>query len=63
MQVSRLGEPLINEVVIPLGQKDFWNRSEPEDDAQFESLLLNPEVSRLENALYGTPPQGIRAAR
>jgi hypothetical protein len=58
VQVSRLGEPLINEAVIPLGQKDFWNRSDPADDAQFESLYLNPEVSRLENALYGTPPQG-----
>jgi hypothetical protein len=58
VQVSRLGEPLINEVVIPLGQKDFWNRVDPKDDAQFESLYLSPEVSRLENALYGTPPQG-----
>ena len=58
VQVSRLGEPLINEAVIPLGQKDFWNRADPEDDAQFERFYLNPEVSRLENALYGTPPQG-----
>src|SRR5262249_47707566 len=32
--------------------------SDPEDDAQFETLYLNPEVSRLENQLYGTPPQG-----
>ena len=30
VQVSRLGEPLINEAVIPLGKKDFWNRSDPE---------------------------------
>jgi hypothetical protein len=58
IQVSRLGEPLINEVVIPLGKKDMWNRSDPENDAQFETLYLNPEVSRLENQLYGTPPQG-----
>ena len=58
VQVSRLGEPLINEAVIPLGQKDRWNRLDPEDDAQFESFYLNPEVSRLENALYGTLPQG-----
>lgn len=58
IQVSRLGEPLINEAVIPLGKKDFWNRADPEDDAQFETFYLNPEVSRLENALYGTPPQG-----
>ena len=52
VQVSRLGEPLINEVVIPLGQKDRWNREDPEDDAQFESLYLGPEVTRLENFLY-----------
>jgi hypothetical protein len=43
---------LINEAVIPLGQKDFWNRSEPEDDQQFVSFYRNPEVTRLENALY-----------
>jgi hypothetical protein len=52
VQVSRLGQPLINEVVIPLGQKDFWNRSDPEDDAQFLSLYRSPEVTKLENALY-----------
>jgi Domain of unknown function (DUF4331) len=53
VQVSRLGQPLINEVVIPLGQKDAWNREDPADDQQFQSLYLNPEVSRLENLLYG----------
>ena len=54
VQVSRLGEPLINEVVIPLGLKDRWNRTDPEDDAQFERLYTAPEVSRLENLLYGS---------
>jgi hypothetical protein len=54
VQVSRLGEPLINEVVIPLGFKDRWNRTDPEDDAQFERLYSAPEVSRLENLLYGS---------
>jgi hypothetical protein len=58
VQVSRLGNPLINEVVIPLGQKDYWNREDPANDQQFESFYTNPEVSRLENALYGTLPQG-----
>jgi hypothetical protein len=53
VQVSRLGEPLINEAVIPLGQKDFWNRSQPENDGQFVSFYTSPEVSRLENLLYG----------
>jgi len=58
VQVSRLGNPLINEVVIPLGQKDYWNREDPANDQQFESFYTNPEVSRLENVLYGTLPQG-----
>jgi hypothetical protein len=52
IQVSRLGQPLINEVVIPLGQKDQWNRSDPGDDQQFLNRYLSPEVTRLENFLY-----------
>lgn len=53
VQVSRLGEPLINEAVIPLGKKDLWNRVDPADDSQFASFYTDPEVSRLENLLYG----------
>jgi hypothetical protein len=55
-QVSRLGNPLINEVVIPLGDKDYWNRSDPANDSQFEHYYSSPEVSRLENLLYGLAP-------
>jgi hypothetical protein len=51
-QVSRLGQPLINEAVIGLGQKDRWNATDPEDDSQFVGRYLNPEVTHLENALY-----------
>jgi hypothetical protein len=51
-QVSRLGEPLINEVVIPLGQKDRWNATEPEDDSQFVNRYLNPELVGIANTLY-----------
>jgi Domain of unknown function (DUF4331) len=58
VQVSRLGEPLINEVVIPLGKKDFWNRSDPSADSQFVDSYRTPEVSHLENVLYGAPPLG-----
>jgi len=53
VQVSRLAEPLINEVVIPLGQKDYWNRSDPQHDARFAKFYTSPEVSRLESLLYG----------
>ena len=52
VQVSRLAEPLINEVVIPLSKKDRWNASDPSDDADFASHYLRPEVTRLANALY-----------
>jgi hypothetical protein len=56
VQVSRLGEPLINEAIIPLGQKDLWNREDPADDAQFEHFYSTPELAHLENLLYGAPP-------
>lgn len=52
VQVSRLANPLINEVVIPLARKDLWNASDPENDQQFASSYISPEVTRLENALY-----------
>jgi hypothetical protein len=52
VQVSRLGNPLVNEVVIPISRKDRWNMSDPSDDAAFANEYLEPEVTRLENALY-----------
>jgi Domain of unknown function (DUF4331) len=53
VQVSRLGNPLINEVVIPIGQKDKFNRTSPADDAKnFGAFALNSEVARLLNALF-----------
>jgi hypothetical protein len=54
VQISRLGNPLVNEVLIPLGQKDYWNRQDPEDDKQFLNRYLNPELAGLINVLY--PP-------
>ena len=53
IQVSRLGMPLVNEVVIPLGQKDKWNGSNPTGDAQFLSYVTDPEVPKLLQAVYG----------
>jgi Domain of unknown function (DUF4331) len=52
VQVSRLAEPLVNEAVIPVGRKDEWNASDPEDDRRFLRYYREPEVTRLENALY-----------
>ena len=56
VQVSRLGNPLINEVVIPLGQKDLWNASDPADDVQFLNRHTTPELAGLVNFLYPTLP-------
>jgi hypothetical protein len=52
VQVSRLGNPLVNEVLIPLGQKDYWNRQDPRNDSQFASHYLNPELAGLIHVLY-----------
>jgi hypothetical protein len=52
VQVSRLGMPLVNEVVIPLGKKDRFNASQPADDAQFGKFVLDPEPARLIPVLY-----------
>ncbi len=53
VQVSRLGMPLVNEVVIPVGQKDKWNGSAPSGDAQFLSFVTDPEVPKLLQLVYG----------
>jgi hypothetical protein len=53
VQVSRLGNPLINEVVIPIGQKDKFNATSPSDDLKnFGTFALNPEPARILNALF-----------
>jgi hypothetical protein len=52
VRVSRLGMPLVNEVVIPVGLKNRFNASDPADDAQFGSLVLDPEPARLIPFLY-----------
>jgi hypothetical protein len=46
-QVSRLGSPLVNEVVIGLRSKDQFNSSEPKDDAQFAGFVTNPTLPEL----------------
>ena len=53
VQVSRLGAPLVNEVVVPLGAKDLWNSSQPSGDGQFLAGVTDPEAARLLKAIYG----------
>jgi hypothetical protein len=53
VQVSRLGNPLVNEVVIPLGQKDKFNATQPKDDLKnFGRYVLSPELAKVMNALF-----------
>ncbi len=52
IQVSRLGMPLVNEVVIPLGKKDLFNASDPRKDVQFAGSVLSPELANLIPVLY-----------
>jgi hypothetical protein len=47
VQVSRLGNPLINEVIVPLKFKDLFNASKPKDDAQFLPVVRDPELPYL----------------
>lgn len=52
VQVSRLGHPLINEVIIPMGDKDYWNSTAPKDDAEFLKYVQHPELAGLLPVLY-----------
>jgi hypothetical protein len=51
-QVSRLGNPLVNEVLIPLGQKDAWNTQAPHWDKMYADRITQPELAALLPALY-----------
>src|SRR3954464_7550791 len=53
VQVSRLGNPLVNEAVVPAQLKDYFNRSTPDKDAQFLAKVQNPEVPQLVEGIYG----------
>jgi hypothetical protein len=61
VQVSRLGNPLFNEVLVPLSQKDKWNASDPKDDKDYASGVAHPELSSLLNVLYPGAFAGLAA--
>lgn len=58
VQVSRLDLPLVNEVVVPLAFKDYWNSSQPAGDSVFAGGVTDPELPKLFTLLYGlkVPP-------
>ena len=51
-QVSRLGNPLFNEVLVPMARKDEWNALPPADDKAFAQYVANPELAGLLPVLY-----------
>ncbi|HEY1225849.1 MAG TPA: DUF4331 domain-containing protein [Ramlibacter sp.] len=55
-QVSRLGMPLVNEVVIGLEDKDKFNASKPKDDAQFADYVTNPALPAIIQTLFPSAP-------
>jgi hypothetical protein len=57
-QVQRLGNPLINELVIGTGSKDYWSMSPPYLDSQFAHFDLNPVFVKAVDALYGVLAPG-----
>jgi hypothetical protein len=61
-QVQRMGNPLINELLIGTGFKDRFSMEHPKNDQQFASFVLDPTLARVVNALTAglpipTPPR------
>jgi hypothetical protein len=52
VQVSRLGNPLFNEVIVPMARKDEWNAVPPTEDHRFAQYVLHPELAGLLPVLY-----------
>jgi len=64
VQVSRLGMPLTNEVVIPVGMKDKWNASASADDIQFAGYFKNPELALyMDDSQFGGAVPGLAQLR
>ena len=62
-QVSRLGAPLVNELVIGLPDKNRFDASQPADDGQFLHYVTNPSLPVLLNALFGGAAQAPQTPR
>src|SRR5207248_365679 len=61
VQVSRLGNPLFNEVIVPLGKKDEWNGDNPVGDVEYLPNVQHPELATLLPALYPGVFPGLAA--
>jgi len=64
VQVSRLGMPLTNEAVIPIGGKDLWNAVGPDQDLQFANYFVNPELALyMDDSQFGGAIPALTALR
>jgi hypothetical protein len=61
VQVSRLGNPLVNEVVVPMASKDFFNSQPPVDDKQFAAAVEFPYIQTLLTEIYPTAFPNLKA--
>jgi uncharacterized protein DUF4331 len=55
VQVARMANPLVNELIIGTGSKDFWNATEPATEAQFLDFYQNPRLAAVLNLAFGIP--------
>ena len=57
-----MGNPLVNELIIPLGKKDMWNASAPEDEAQFVADYRRLDVAKALQLVSSVPGADRRRA-
>ena len=55
VQVSRMGNPLVNELIINTPQKDLWNAGEPENEARFQANYQNPVIGTALGLVFPVP--------
>ncbi|HEY7492699.1 MAG TPA: DUF4331 domain-containing protein [Candidatus Tectomicrobia bacterium] len=53
VQISRMGNPLVNELLIDTPSKDRWNASAPADEAQFQEFYKNPSLAQAFQLIFG----------
>lgn len=64
VQVSRIGMPLTNEAIIPIGSKDRWNATTPYNDGQFIPFFENPELALyMDASAFGSAVPGLSNLR
>ena len=54
IQVARMGNPLVNELIIPTNMKDKWNATDAEEEAEFTQFYCNPAVTTALNLVFQT---------